>query len=44
MHRREARHPLSFEDFFPQFSGKLSGNDRWIKLHPLTPWDEMERD
>ena len=32
MYRREHRHQLSFEDFFLPFGGKLSGDNRWIKL------------
>ncbi len=32
MCRREHRHQLSFEDFFLPFGGKLSGDNRWIKL------------
>jgi hypothetical protein len=44
MYRREPRHQLSFEDFFLPFGGKLSGNNRWIKLHALIPWDELEDD
>lgn len=44
MYRREPRHQLSFEDFFLPFGGKLSGDNRWIKLHALIPWDELEDD
>lgn len=44
MYRREPRHQLSVEDFFLPFGGKLSGNNRWIKLHALIPWDELEDD
>jgi transposase-like protein len=42
MYRREPRHQLSFEDFFLPFGGKLSGDNRWIKLADLIPWDELE--
>jgi hypothetical protein len=28
MYRREPRHPLSFEDFFLPFGGKLSADNR----------------
>jgi hypothetical protein len=41
MYRREHRHQLSFEDFFLPFGGKLSGDNRWLKL---IPWDELEDD
>ncbi len=26
------------------FGGKLSGDNRWIKLAKLIPWDELEAD
>jgi hypothetical protein len=42
MYRREHRDQLSFEDFFLPFGGKLSGDNRWIKLAELIPWDELE--
>jgi hypothetical protein len=35
MYRLEHRHQLSFEDFFLPFGGKLSGDNRWIKLADL---------
>ena len=44
MYRREHRHQLSFKDFFLPFGGKLSGDNRWIKLAELIPWDELEDD
>ena len=44
MYRREHRHQLSFEDFFLPFGGKLSSDNRWIKLAELIPWDELEDD
>ena len=44
MYRREHRHQLSFEDFFLPFGGRLSGDNRWIKLAEFIPWDEMEGD
>ena len=44
MYRREPRHQLSFEDFFLPFGGKLSGDNRWIKLAELIPWDDLEDD
>jgi hypothetical protein len=37
MYPREPRHQLSFEDFFLQFGGKLSGDNRWIKLAEFIP-------
>ena len=31
-------------DFFLPFGGQLSGDNRWIKLAELIPWDELEDD
>jgi hypothetical protein len=42
MYRREHRHQLSLADFFLPFGGKLSGDNRWIKLAELIPWNELE--
>ena len=42
MYRREHRNQLSFEDFFGPFGGKLSGDNRWIKLAEPIPWDELK--
>lgn len=44
IYRREHRNQLSFKDFFLPFGGKLSGDNRWIKLAELIPWDELEDD
>ncbi len=44
MYRREHRHQLSSEDFFLPFGGKLSGDNCWIKLAEIIPWDELEDD
>jgi len=44
MYRREHRDQLSFEDIFLPFGVKLSGDNRWIKLAELIPWDELEND
>lgn len=43
LYRREHRHQLSFENFFP-LGGKLSVDNRWIKLAELNPWDELGED
>ena len=42
IYRREPRNQLSFEDFFLPFGGKLSGENRWVQLADLSPWDELE--
>jgi hypothetical protein len=44
MYRRGHRDQLSFEDFFLPFGGKLAGENRWIKLAELIPWDDLEDD
>jgi len=44
MYRREHRDQLSFEVFFLPFGGKLSGENRWIKLAEMIPWNELEND
>jgi IS5 family transposase len=44
MYRREPLHQLSFEDFFLQFGGKHSGDNRWIKLAKLIPLEGLEDD
>jgi transposase, IS5 family len=44
MCRREYRDQLLFKDFFLPFGGQLSGDNRWIKLAELIPWDELEND
>ena len=33
---------LSFENFYLPFGGKLSGENRWVKLAKLIPWEEVE--
>ena len=35
---------LSFEDFYLPFSGKLSSDNRWVKLAALIPWENLEGD
>ena len=44
MYRREHRDPLSFKDFCLSLDGQLFGDNRWIKLAELIPWDELEDD
>lgn len=33
---------LSIEDFILPFGGKLQGDNRWVKLSALIPWDTFE--
>jgi hypothetical protein len=35
---------LTIDDFILPFSGKLSAENRWVKLAKLIPWDEFEKD
>ena len=42
MYRREYRHHLLLADLFLPFGGKLSGDNRWIKLAELIPWNALE--
>jgi hypothetical protein len=42
MYRRPAPGQLSFENFYLPFGGKLSGENRWVKLAELIPWEEFE--
>ena len=42
MYRRLAPGQLSFENFYLPFGGKLSGENRWVKLAALIPWEEFE--
>jgi hypothetical protein len=42
MYRREHRHTLSLADYFLPFGGQLSGDNRWINLAELIPWDDLE--
>jgi IS5 family transposase len=42
MYRSDPRHQLPFEDFFLPFAGKLSGDNRWIKLDELILWKDLE--
>jgi hypothetical protein len=44
VYRRERRDQLSFKDFFLPFGVQLSGENPWIKLAELIPWDELEDD
>lgn len=42
MYRRSTPGQLSFENFYLPFGGKLSGENRWVKLEELIPWEEFE--
>ena len=42
MYRSSSPGQLSFADFYLPFGGKLSGENRWVKLSQLIPWDKLE--
>ncbi|NEZ56884.1 IS5 family transposase [Adonisia turfae] len=42
MYRQSSPGQLSFEDFYLPFGGKLSSENRWVKLAEMIPWDEFE--
>jgi len=42
MYRRSNPGQLSFENFYLPFGGKLSGENRWVKLAALIPWKQFE--
>jgi transposase, IS5 family len=42
MYRRSTPGQLSFEHFYLPFGGKLSSDNRWVKLAALIPWEEFE--
>ena len=41
MYRRK-KNQMEFEDFVLPFGGRLEGENRWIKLACLIPWEEFE--
>ena len=43
MYRKRVSDQLSFKDFYLPFGGKLSGNNRWVVLAELIPWDRIEK-
>jgi hypothetical protein len=37
----QSNRQLSFTDFILPFSGSLDGNNRWVRLANLLPWDDL---
>jgi len=33
---------LEFKDFYIPFSGKMDKENRWVRLHDIIPWQELE--
>lgn len=42
MYRKKDRNQLSLENFMLPFGGKLSAENRWVKLSEIMPWDMIE--
>ncbi|NEZ56462.1 IS5 family transposase [Adonisia turfae] len=42
MYRQSSPGQLSFHDFYLPFGGKLSPENRWVKLAEMIPWEEFE--
>ena len=42
MYRQSSPGQLSFQDFYLPFGGKLSSENRWVKLAEIIPWEEFE--
>jgi len=42
MYRTSSPGQLSFENFYLPFGGNLSGENRWVKLAELIPWEKLE--
>lgn len=43
MYRNQASNQLKFKDFNLPFGGELSGDNRWVLLAELIPWDKIEK-
>jgi IS5 family transposase len=41
MYRRK-KNQMEFEDFVHPFGGSLDGNNRWVKLAGMIPWEQFE--
>ena len=42
MYRQSPTGQLSFENFYLPFGGNLSGENRWVRLAELLPWEQFE--
>jgi hypothetical protein len=42
MYRQSPTGQLSFENFYLPFGGNLSGENRWVRLAELVPWEQFE--
>ena len=44
MYKKPWDNQLSMEEFFLPFGGRLSRNNRWVKLAQIIPWDHIEEE
>jgi len=42
MYRKPPANQLAFKEFDLPFGGKLNGQNRWVRLAELVPWEEVE--
>lgn len=42
MYRKRDRKQVSIDEFITPFGGKLSADNRWVKLSQVIPWDRIE--
>lgn len=42
MYRKRDRKQVSIDEFITPFGGKLSADNRWVKLSQVIPWDKIE--
>ena len=42
MYKNPNRNQIKFTDFILPFGGKLNGENRWVKLSEMIPWDSIE--
>jgi hypothetical protein len=42
MYRKRDRKQVSIDEFIPPFGGKLSADNRWVRLSQVIPWDRIE--
>lgn len=43
MYRNRTSGQFSFKDFYLPFGGELSGDNRWVLLAKLVPWNKIEK-
>ena len=42
MYRKKDREQLTIDDFITPYGGKLSADNRWVKMEKIMPWDMIE--